>query len=179
MVYFSRTMENDQDHIEAFDDGVDVGRVLLAWETWEFPPVERSTKWYVLAGLIGLGMLIFAMLTRNFVFALIIIMFAVIMLMRDLRKPERVRVALTSEGVVFNNEFYPYGDIKDFSVIYEPPAVSNLYLGFNGRFSPLVSIPLDDSDPNEVRSQLLPFVFENLDRDGESLTDILGRVYKL
>lgn len=179
MVYFLGSMENEQDQIEAFEDGIDVGRVLLAWETWEFPVIERSTKWYVVAGSVGLGMLIYAMLTRNFVFALIIVMFAIIMLMRDLRKPARVQAALTSEGVVYNNEFYAFGDIKDFSVIYEPPAVSTLYLGFNGRFTPDVSIPLDDTDPNEVRAQLLPFIFENLDRDSESLTDTLGRVYKL
>lgn len=173
------SMENDQDQIRAFEDGMDVGRVILAWETWEFSPVERSTQWYVIAASLGLGMLIYALLTSNFVFALIVVMFAVIILMRDLRKPRRVQAAITSEGVVFDNEFYPFGEIKDFSVVYEPPMVSNLYLGFNSRFSPLMSIPLDDADPNQVRAQLLPFVFENLERDSESLTDTLSRVYKL
>jgi hypothetical protein len=172
-------MDNEEAQINAFEDGIDVGRVLLAWETWEFPPVERSTRWYVIAAAAGLGMIIYALLTTNFVFALIIVMFAVIMLMRDLKKPVRVQAAITTDGVVFNNEFYPFGDIKDFSVIYEPPAVSNLYLGFVGRLSPMMSISLDDADPNEVRAQLLPYVFENLDRDSESLTDALSRVYKL
>jgi hypothetical protein len=172
-------MDNEDSQIHAFEDGLDVGRVLLAWETWEFPPVERSTRWYVIAALLGLGMLVYALLTANFVFALIIVMFAVIMLMRDLKKPARVQAAITSEGIVFNNEFYPYGDIKDFSVIYEPPAVNSLYVGFNSRLTPMLSVPLEDTNPNEVRKQLLPFVFENLDRDGESLTDTLSRVYKL
>ncbi|MDQ5952700.1 MAG: hypothetical protein QG626_829 [Patescibacteria group bacterium] len=171
-------MEQDQDQIRAYDDGIDVGRVILAWETWEFIPVQRSSRWYILASAAGLGMLIYALLTNNFVFALIIVMFAVIILMRDLKKPSRVQAAITSEGVVFNNEFYPFNDIKDFSVIFEPP-VSNLYLGFNNRFAPLVSIPLDDADPNQVRAELLPFIFENLERDSESLTDTLSRVYKL
>jgi hypothetical protein len=172
-------METEELKTEAFEDGLDVGRVLLSWEAWEFPPVERSTRWYVVAALAGLGMLVYALLTANFVFALIIVMFAVIMLMRDLKKPARVMAAVTSEGLVFNNEFYPYRDIKDFSVIYEPPAVNTLYVGFASRLTPILSIPLEDADPNEVRKQLLPFVFENLDRDGESLTDTLSRVYKL
>lgn len=172
-------MAKEESEIHAFEDGIDVGRVLFAWETWEFPPVERSTQWYVIASAAGLGMLIYALLTANFVFALIIVMFAVIMLMRDLKKPARVQAAITTDGVVFNNEFYPYKDIKDFSVIYEPPEVSNLYIGFHSRLSPLMSIPLEDADPNEVRTQLLPFVFENLERDSESLTDTLSRVYKL
>ncbi len=179
MVYFYGIMNNDEAKSDVLDDGQDVGRVLLAWETWEFPPAERSIKWYVVAGLVALGMLVYALLTTNFVFAMIIVMFAVIMIMRDLKKPARVQVAITTDGVVFKHEFYPFADIKDFSVIYEPPEISNLYLGFNSRLSPLMSIPLDDADPNEVRTQLLPFVFENLDRDSESLTDTLARVYKL
>ena len=172
-------MAKAKDQIHAFEDGIDVGQVVLAWEAWEFAPVERSTRWYVLAAAAGLGMLIYALLTTNFVFALIIVMFAVIMLMRDLRKPGRVQAAITTEGIVFNNEFYPFAEIKDFSVIYEPPAVNNLYLGFNSRLTPVMSIPLDDADPNEIREQLLPFIFENLERDSESLTDTLARVYKL
>ncbi len=172
-------MAGDDDQINAFEDGIDVGRVLFAWETWEFAPVERSTRWYVIAAALGLGMLVYALLTTNFVFALIIVMFAVIMLMRDLRQPARVQAAITTDGVVFNHEFYSFKDIKDFSVIYEPPDVNNLYLGFNGRLSPPMSITLEEVDPNEVRAQLLPFVFENLDRDSESLTDTLSRVYKL
>lgn len=169
--------QNDQFH--TFEDGLDVGRVIFAWETWEFSPVERSKRWYVVATAIGLAMLIFALMSANFVFALIVVMFAVIMLMRDLRKPTRVQVAITTDGIVFHHEFYPFSEIKDFSVIYEPPEVSNLYLGFNNRWSPPLSIPLEDTDPNEVRAQLLPFIFENLDRDSESLTDTLSRVYKL
>ena len=161
------------------DGGIDAGRIILSWETWEFPPVERSVRWYVAAAIIGLALLVYAVLTANFIFALIIIMFAVIMVMRDLKKPERVMAAITSEGIVFDQDFYPYAAIKDFSVIYEPPHVNTLYLGFNSRLTPSMSIALGDLNPNIVRQELLPFVFENLDRDGESLTDILTRVYKL
>ncbi|MFZ2681559.1 MAG: hypothetical protein WAZ14_00445 [Patescibacteria group bacterium] len=172
-------MESPKSDIKAFEDGIDVGRVLLAWEAWEFEPTERSTRWYVIAATLGLGMLVYALLSANFVFALIIVMFAVIMLMRDLRKPARVQVAITTDGVVFKNEFFPFADIKDFSIIYEPPAIKNLYLGFNGKLTPMMSIPLEDADPIQVREELLPFIFENLDRDAESLTDTLSRVYKL
>ncbi len=170
--------QNTQDTSEN-DGGIDAGRVILSWETWEFLPVERSVRWYVIAAVAGLGMLVYAVLTANFIFALIIIMFAVIMVLRDLKKPGKVTAAITSEGVAFDNEFYPYSDIKDFSVIYEPPQVNTLYLGFNSRISPSLSIPLGDLDPNKVRAELLPFIFENLDRDSESLTNVLTRVYKL
>lgn len=172
-------MDNDElqkEFVQA--EGIDVGRILLSWETWDLPPVERSTRWYVIAAVLGIGMIIYSLLTANFLFALIIVMFAVILLMRDLRKPSRVMIAITTDGIAYHHDFYPYKDIRDFAVIYEPP-ISNVYISFNNRLTPPLSISLEDTDPNEVRAQLLPFVFENLDRDNESLTDTLSRVYKL
>ncbi len=171
-------MENENARPEEIR-GIDAGTVLLHWETWEFPPVERSTRWYVIAGVVGFGMLIYAILTANFVFALIVLMFAAIMLLKDLKKPKRVQIAITSSGVVFDNEFHSYDDIKDFSMVYQPPEVSMLYVAFRHKLSPLLAISLEEMNPNEVREALLPFVFENLDREGERLTDVLTRVYKL
>ena len=171
-------MENEQNTAEDIQ-GIDAGPVVMNWESWEFPPVQRSTRWYVIAGAVGFGMLVYAILTANFVFALIVLMFAAIMLLKDLKKPARVPVAITSSGVVFNNEFYPYDDIKDFSIVYQPPDVKTLYVGFRNRISPLLAISLEDTNPNDVRTALLPFAFENLDREGERLTDVLTRVYKL
>jgi hypothetical protein len=164
---------------EAEHEHIDVGNVIVTWETWEFPPTERSNGWYVAAGSIGLAMLLYALMTANFVFALILLMFAVILLMRDIRKPARVRAYVTTSGVVFGDEFYPYEKIKDFSISYSPPDVKYLYVAFQSRVQPTLSIHLDDVNPNDVRQALLPYVFENLDRDGESLTDTLRRVYKL
>lgn len=169
-----KTTAQEEEH-----EHIDVGNVITTWETWEYPPTERSTGWYVAAGSIGLAMLLYALITANFVFALILLMFAVILLMRDLKKPARVRAYVTTSGVVLGDEFYPYEKIKDFSISYAPPDIKYLYVSFQGRLQPTLSIHLDEANPNDVRRALLPYVFENLDREGESLTDTLRRVYKL
>jgi len=158
---------------------IDVGNVISMWETWEFPPTTRTTGWYAAAGTLGLIMLLYALFTANFVFAVIILMFAVILLLRDLKKPGRVNAYVTTSGIVLGDEFYPYNGIKDFSISYEPPDVKYLYVTFQSRTQPMLSIHLDDKNPNDVRQALLPYVFENLEREGESLTDTLRRVYKL
>lgn len=165
---------------EAVPDGaVDVGAELMAWEAWDFPPVERSRRWYLLAALVGLGLLLYAVFTANFVFGLIVLMFAIITIMKDLKKPSRVPVYITTSGVVLGQEFYRFQDIRDFSISFNPPTVKSLYVTFHGRLQPMLSIDLDGMNPNEVRRTLLPYVYENLEREGESLTDILRRVYKL
>ncbi len=160
-------------------DAIDAGDILFTWETWEFPPVERSGKWYALATLGGLACLLYAMFTVNYIFAVIVVMFAIIVMMRDIKKPARTQTYITSEGVVFLDHLYSFKDMRDFSITYDPPEVKNLYLTFNSSLQPLLSIPLEDANPNLVRASLLPFVYENLARDGETLTDTLRRVYKL
>jgi hypothetical protein len=159
--------------------GIDAGASILEWETWEYPLVERSRRWYIIASVIGLGLLLYALINANFVFAVIIIMFAVIILMRDIRKPDRIMIHITTGGVVFGHNFYPFQDVRDFSIIYNPPDVKTLYVAFHGTLAPTLTVPLEDMNPNDVRKALLPYAFENLNREREYLTDMLSRLYKL
>lgn len=165
--------------VEPTPTGVDAGAAIIGWETWEYPPVERSRRWYMIASAIGVFLLLYALLTANFVFAVIIIMFAVITLMRDLRKPERIAVYITTSGIVFGHDFYPYQDVRDFSIIYNPPEVKTLYVTFHGMLAPTLTVPLEEANPNDVRKALLPYAFENLNREREYLTDLISRLYKL
>ena len=172
-------MQQEAEEIAPSPDAVDAGDILFTWETWEYPPTERSGRWYAIAASAGLFCLIYAMFTANYIFAVIVVMFAVIIMMRDIRKPGRTQTYITTGGVVFADRLYTFKDIQDFSITYDPPQVKNLYLTFNRTSQPMLSIPLEDANPNLVRAALLPFVYENLARDGETLTDTLRRVYKL
>jgi len=158
---------------------IDAGEPMMSWESWDFPPVARSVRWYVLASVVGLFLILYAVFTANFIFGVIILMFAVITLLSDLKRPKRIPVHITSKGLVFGQDFYSFDTIRDFSLTYDPPVLNNLYVSFHGRFQPILSVALEDLNPNEVRALLLPFIFENLEREGESLTDVLRRVYKL
>ncbi len=171
---------NDQEKaVQKEPEVIDAGTPMLSWEAWEFPLVERSKRWYIATSILGLFLILYALFTANFIFGVIVLMFAVISLLRDLKKPARVPVHITTSGLVFGNDFYKFEDIRDFSLTYDPPDVRNLYVAFHGRLQPLLSIDLEEMNPNDVRQTLLPFVFENLEREGESLTDMLRRVYKL
>ena len=101
------------------------------------------------------------------------------MLIDGLRHPDRVDVHVTDQGVVVGDQYYNFNMVKDFSIIYEPPEVKLLYIDFNNAWQPLLVVPLEDVDPNAVRDSLLPYVFENLAREEEALTDMLRRLYKL
>lgn len=155
------------------------GEPVLAWEVDEYPRVERSRRWYVLASLVATALIIYAVVTANFLFAVIVLMIGVITLATSFSEPTRVEVIFTTLGMVVGSRFYEYRAIKDFSLAYNPPLVKNLYVTFTSPLTPFLSIPLEDTDPNEIREHLMAYCQENLDRTEESLTDRLQRMYKL
>ncbi len=166
-------------HMEAQELPIQIGTPQLAWDVDEFPDHERSRTWYLLTGVLGVAMIIYAIATANFLFAVIILMIGVITLLSTFLPPQKVPVIITNMGIVVSDMYYDFEAIADFSIAYDPPHVKYLYIEFVSSWHPLVSIPLEDIDPNEVRDLLLPYVIENLHRTDETLTDILRRVYKL
>jgi hypothetical protein len=171
--------KNEPQEEQALGETIDAGVPMMSWESWEFPLVERSKRWYILASCAGLFLILYAVFTANFIFGVIVLMFAVITLIQDLKKPNRLPVHITSKGLVFGDQFFGFDQIRDFSLTYDPPTINTLYVSFHGRLQPMLSIGLEELNPNDVRKALLPFVFENLEREGESLTDVLRRVYKM
>ncbi len=157
----------------------DYGTPLLTWQVDEYQRMERSVRWYLVAGLISVALIVYAVATANFLFAVIILMAGVVTLVTSFTPPRRIDVVVTDQGVAIGSRFYEYKKIRDFSLAYQPPEVKILYLDFVSPLDPLLSVPLEETDPNEVRDALLGYCRENLDRTEETLTDRLRRVYKL
>ncbi len=158
---------------------IDIGEVLLEWEVDEFPRHERSRTWYLVAICLGVALIVYAIATANFLFAVIILMIGVIMLLSTFKEPDRVPVLVTSTGILVDDTYYDYDAVRDFSIVYDPPATSILYLDFFSQWQPMLAIPLEETDPNEIREILRTFCAENFSRSEERLTDIARRMYKL
>ncbi len=155
------------------------GRPLVVWEIDEYPRQTRSRRWYMIMAVAGVSLIVYSIATANFLFAVIILMSGIITLLSDFKHPDRIVVAVTSTGFVVGETYYDFRAIRDFALVYEPPEVKLLYVSFRQAWNPMLAIPLEDTDPNAVRKELLPFCLENLDRTSETLTEVLRRVYKL
>lgn len=149
------------------------------WEVPEYPYYERSGMWYAGMMLAGIGLLIYAVVTANFLFALIIIMFALILYLSTLAEPRKVRFVITDTGVALGNAYYPYKEISRYWFIYEPPNVRNLYLDFKSPVKPRMSVDIGDMNPNDIRQVLANFVHEDFTEDEEPFSDYIGRLLKI
>lgn len=159
---------------------VNRGRTHIHWQFPEYDKPDRGTFWYVMV--IGLGVLLlwYAISDGNFLFALILLLFALILFTHHRTDPLDITFAVHDTGITVGDRFFRFREIESFSVIYEPPDVKRLYIvPKNAILRREISIPLLEQNPLRVRSVLLDFVTEDLERDEESQTDLITRVFKI
>ena len=154
------------------------GETVFSWLIDEYERHERGPVWYAVAFLVGVSLILYALIAQNFLFAIIIVMFGVIIGLSSLREPQRMLFQITTRGVVVGEHFTSYKDMKDFWMVYEPPYVKNLYLEHKNALTPRIVVPIEEGDPVEIRRALLDFLDEN-GRSEEPLGDLMGRVLKL
>lgn len=157
----------------------DFGEILFTWEFREFPSYQRSALWYFLAFLAIVGLVIYSIATRNFLFLILIVIFAVIMILRITRQAPMVKSQITEDGIVVGESFTSYKDIRSFWFFYEPKEAKTLYFEFKSHLRPRLGIPLEKQSPVEIREVLLNYLTEEANKEHEPFSDALGRIFKL
>jgi hypothetical protein len=155
------------------------GATLLSWEFPEHEQHVRGRTWYVVATLIAIALLVYAFATKNFLFAIMIVMLAVVMYLRDARgKPPMLSFVITEKGILLADRFMPYERLQDFWFVTEEDAPKTLY--FHPRSArPRLRVPIGDRDPSEIRNALRGRLPENEDEHEEPASDAIGRALKL
>lgn len=153
---------------------------IISWEIPEYEKHSRSKTWYILFVIVAIALLIYAVATANFLFAVIVIIGGFVMIMNDARSPRSVLVSITSEGVFVGRKFYDYDELKNFAVVYKPNyGIKQLYLQFKNRARHHLSIPLADVNPLFLRENLLKYMMEDLERTDQTTVEAISKLLKL
>ena len=160
-------------------ENVLTGDVVYAWEINEYEQYDRGVWWYVLMGGLGLALLATALLTNNYLFALVIVLFAIILYLHEMQTPLSVPFTITTIGIALGRKFYRFSELKNFWIIYQPGQAQNLYFSLGGAINHRLQIPLLDTDPLAIRDFLLQYLREDLSQEEEPAADRFARVLKL
>jgi hypothetical protein len=153
---------------------------VIKWEIPEYEKHEKDRRWYIIAAIIALALIAYAVFTRNYLFALIIVIIGFIIITRDGQDPIVVTFSLESTGVGVGQRFYSYDTFKDFAVVYRPQDnIRGLYLNFKNTMRPHLAIPLKQANPVQVRNYLLQFLTEDLERNDAPLSEGLSKLLRL
>ncbi len=155
------------------------GDVVFDWEVNEYEKHDRNKRWYVITAIVGIALLLYSVISGNYLFALIVVLFGIVLFLQDMQQPMQVSFAVTETGIVVGSTYYPFKEITNYWMIYNPPEVKNIYFTTDSILRHRLQIPLLDNDPRPVREYLNQFLIEDLDQEEEPLSDRLGRMFKL
>ena len=155
------------------------GEVAAIWEFPEFVKHEKGKAWYATFTIIFLALLVYAYMSNNLLFAIILIVFVILYMSVEKKGPVNVRVALTADGILMNEKFIEYSNFRNFYIIYYPPEIKNLYFEPKSNFKQRVAIPLDDQDPVMIREFLLRFLDEDLKKEEWPASEGISRTLRL
>ncbi|MFA5051266.1 MAG: hypothetical protein WC499_04080 [Patescibacteria group bacterium] len=161
------------------NQNIDHGKNFLSWQFPEYTKYEREKSWYIIVGLISLGIIIYSIVTANILFVILLILFMTIITLHNRHEPMDVLCDIFEDGVAVGSQFYEWSDIKNFRIVYQPPDVKKLYIDLKNNLLQDFSIPLEDQSPLMVRDILKKYLKEDLTKTEETLTDRLNRWLKI
>lgn len=152
--------------------------VLAKWKIYAYPHYDRGPFWYVVAGVIGIGLIAVAFYTYNFLLAALVIMVGVVLIIMGSSEPPLIDLEIGTLGIRRGSHFFPYKSIGSFWIVYDPP-IKSLHFVVPHSLFPTVHVPIDDQNPLELRAALKRYVREDMERDGEPVIDSIARILKI
>ena len=179
MLLIQKRKKKKEEKEEKEDITEDYGEVLAAWEFPEYTKIKRNKSWYIFFVIITISILIYSYFTENPLFAIIIILFTVIYTIIERKEPREAQITILEDGIIIDNKFIDYKEIKNFYIIYHPPTIKNLYLQPKNQLKPRLALPLEKQNPVEIREILLKYIDEDLEKEEIPTSEGISRLLKL
>lgn len=151
----------------------------LKWQVPEYPQYERGRFWYVGAAIIGVALLIYAVVTGNFLFALIVVFGVVISVASSWHPPKIVELRLYEEGVKLNDMYYPWEKFQSYWVVKNDEGTLHLGLDLKNWLRSDLYVPVKNHSLEEVETFLSKYLKKNPERKEEPISYFLGRKLKI
>lgn len=158
---------------------VNIGNVQFTWSFKEYEKFQRSGRWYWVMGILAAALIAYAVMSGNYLFALIIVLFGIILVLQEMNEPAELDFGITDTGIVVGTKYYSFNELEKYWIIYNPPSVKVLYFEPKATLKHRLHIPIDEADPIVIRDYLNMYLLEDLEKEDEPLSDRLGRLLKI
>jgi len=156
-----------------------LSQVVFAWQHPDYVVYVKDKKWYILSIVVLVLMVAWSIWDKNYLFAVFLVMFYMIVLLYENRPPEMIDFFITPLGVKSGAKFHGWNKFSHFYIIYRAEGIKNLYLEFVNPMNGRLIIPLDGQNAVVIREYLLKFLTEDLEREAEPLSEQLRRWLKI
>ena len=165
--------------INLIENNIEYGNIAYEWDFPEFIHYDRSKWWYIIAGLIIIGLLVFAFMTLNLLFGILVVMVSAVVFYLQNHHPKILNIKITDLGIVIENLFYPYEEMRSFWIVSDNIDGNSLYIEFKSFSIPRLSIPFVDIDPVRLQAYVAQFIDIDQERESTPLSELFSRLLRL
>jgi hypothetical protein len=155
------------------------GDLLFEWSVVEYEQYERPKQWYIIVGIIASLLILFGIVTQNFLFTLIILLAGIIVYLQSIQPPLTVPVAVGERGIIVGRRFYGYDEFTEFYIVFVPEQTKTLYLETKSIMHPRVQLDIDDVDAVALRELLLRYLPENFEKEEEPASEQMRKMWRI
>ena len=137
----------------------DVTGGSIRWSAYEHEHIERENDWYIALGIIAVCAALTSILFSDVLFALVIILAAVVIGMMARRPPSLHNFELSNRGIKVGDVMHSFDEIISFWV-HDDEKRPMLFIDTTKFMSPNLIIPIEDVRPSEVRAFLSEYAEE-------------------
>ncbi|NCN07629.1 hypothetical protein GW933_02950 [Candidatus Falkowbacteria bacterium] len=161
--------------MQNIQDNKQLSEVIFSWKCHDYIKYKKNTYWYLISFLILVAMVGWAIYTVNYLFAVFLVLFYLIVIMYEFKESEVIDCIITPDGIKHGKNFFFYKSIDNFFIIYRDYGIKNLYIDFKNPLRGRLVIDLEGLDAVKIREFLLQFLAEDLDREVEPISERLRR----
>ncbi|MDC0506156.1 hypothetical protein OAN96_01025 [Candidatus Gracilibacteria bacterium] len=134
--------------------------------SWEFNgEKQRSALWYTSAISILVGLVIWGFLTNQYGMSFVLLLIAGIFYYLENNGDEIIQVDLTKLGIGVNKNFYDYGNIGSYTLIYAGKQAIYLRINLLKKGIRYVNLHIDNEIADQITQILPEYISENAKKD--------------
>lgn len=149
----------------------------IEWQSPEFIQFKRTTSWYVILIVAGLGLATaFYFLGQNYLGMIAVILAAAVMIILSKQKPKMINYIFNPDSISIKDKIYPLGEFKSFYITFVND-IPNLHIERNRKLSSPISIILDTPKQNEIIDFVKSILPENT-KINYTANDVISNWFK-
>ena len=131
----------------------------ISWHAMLHRVPLKEVAWYI-AGILFIAATVVAYFRQDFLFSVILALVGIVLILRAHSTANPSHIHLDRTGISIDGQKYLYREVGSFWVDYQPPHTKELSLQFKKVHHASIRIPLENTNPLEVRAHMIQFIPE-------------------
>ena len=132
----------------------------LSWQGYEYEHHEKSGDWFWALGIIAISSAVTAIIFKNLLFALLILVGAFTIALFSSKRPHLVHFEINRRGITIDDTLYPFTTLESFWIDEDEHGHQTLIVKSQRVLVPYIIIPLREIEGDEIHDMLSEYLAE-------------------